>query len=170
MCLVGAGIIVKVAFGFINLAYSYFPTQAPYVPYPVGTVAPLIANSYVEQQRGQDLVLGITLFVIGALVAAAHYYLARAVAHMTGGSPAWITRGTLLALTVVTAVAGIWSTVVGLNAMLSYFIIGSPQSQQPWGDSVGLAIAFVPAWLYAMTKLVGDLRRPRMEAAPAPSA
>ena len=170
MGLVGTGIILKAAFGFINLAYSYFTPQAGYAPNPVGSVGPLMANSYVEQQRGQDLVLGITLLVVGALVAAGHYYLARAVAHMTGGSPAWVTRGVLLAFTVVTAIAAIWSTAVGLNAMLSYFIINTTQSQQPWGDSVGLAIAFVPAWVYAMTRLVRDLRRPHMQAAPAPSA
>jgi hypothetical protein len=47
--------------------------------------------------------------------------------------------------------------------MLSYFIVGvSSQNPQPGGETLGLAIAFVPAWIYLMTRLVYDLRIPRM--------
>ena len=170
MALSGVGTILKAAFGFINIAYSYYaPAVYAPAPSPGGTtIAPLEpVPSYLEQQRGQDLVLGITLLVIGVLVFAGHYYLARAVAHMIGGSPSWVTRGFVLALTVVTAIAGIWSIAVGLNQVLGYFIIGPSQSQQPWGESLGMAIAFVPAWVYAMTRLVQDLRRPHPGATPA---
>jgi hypothetical protein len=174
MSLIGAGTIIKAAFGFINLAYSYFPqfayasTPSPAICNgvdPCKSVPPIVTpNSYYEQQRGQDLVLGITLLVIGVIVVVAHLYLARAVAGMAGGSPAWVTRGTQLALTVVTAIVGIPSAAFGLYQMLSYFIIGPSQSQGPWGESMGLAIAFVPAWLYFMARLVQDLRRPHMGA------
>jgi hypothetical protein len=162
MALVGVGTVLKAAFGFLNIAYSYYsPAVYALAPQPGGTVAPLEPfPSYLEQQRSQDLVLGITLLVVGILVAVAHYFLARAVRHMVGGSPAWVTRGALLALTVVTAIAGIWSTALGLNQVLGYFIIGPSQSQQPWGESLGMAIAFVPAWVYSMTRLVQDLRSP----------
>jgi hypothetical protein len=166
MALAGVGTILKAAFGFINIAYSYYaPTVYAPAPSPAGTVAPLEQlPNYLEQQRSQDLVLGITLLGVGVLVAVAHHYLARAVAHMGGGSPEWVTRGALLALTVVTAIAGIWSAALGLNQVLGYFIIGPSQSQQPWGESLGMAIAFVPAWIYAMTRLVRDLRRPQVGA------
>ena len=175
MSLIGAGEIIKAGFGFINLAYSYYQ---PY-PYAVNGYAPvckggsvpcppdtaiLTQNIYYEQQRGQDLVLGITLIVIGIVVVIAHLYLARAVAGMPGGSPAWVARGTQLALTVMTAIVGIPSAAFGLYQMLSYFIIGPSQSQGPWGESLGLAIAFVPAWIYFMARLVQDLRSPHMGA------
>jgi hypothetical protein len=175
MSLIGAGTIIKAGFGFINLAYSYYPqfayasgaSPAPICkgpsPCPPDT-SMLTQNTYYEQQRGQDLVLGITLLVIGIVVVVAHLYLARAVAGMAGGSPAWVTRGTQLALTVVTAIVGIPSAAIGLYQMLSYFIIGPSQSQGPWGESMGLAIVFVPAWLYFMARLVQDLRRPHMGA------
>jgi hypothetical protein len=179
MSLIGAGTIIKAAFGFINLAYSYYQQYAyasgPYPPVckatvgssgpcPPDTATILSQNTYYEQQRGQDLVLGITLLVIGIVVVVAHLYLARAVAGMAGGSPAWVTRGTQLALTVVTAIVGIPSAAIGLYQMLSYFIIGPSQSQGPWGESMGLAIVFVPAWLYFMARLIQDLRRPHMGA------
>ena len=165
MALTGAGTIFKAGFGSINFAYSYYVPQV-YAPSPSPDSSAVIAQSSdnLDQLRSQDLVLGITLLVIGALVAVGHHYLARAVAHMAGGSPGWVTRGAVLALTVVTAIAGISSAAIGLNQMLGYFIIGPPQSQEPWGESVGMAIAFVPAWIYAMTRLVRDLRRPGLAA------
>ena len=165
MSLTGLGIILKAGFGFINLAYSYYqpvayaalcPAGGPCPPQPPGT--------FSADQRSQDLVLGITLLAIGVLVAVAHLFLGRAVARLPGGSPAWVVRGTLLGLTVMTAVAGIPSAAIGLYQMLSYFIVGQSQGQQPWGEPLGLAIAFVPAWIYAMTRLVGDLRRPHVGA------
>ncbi|HEV2033073.1 MAG TPA: hypothetical protein VGU71_02570 [Candidatus Dormibacteraeota bacterium] len=178
MSLIGVGTIIKVGFGFINVAYSYYQQYAyanGAYPGPVckgvdpascPPVAPLVTqNSFYEQQRGQDLVLGITLLVIGVVVVVGHLYLARAVARMAGGSPAWVARGTQLALTVMTAIVGIPSAAFGLYGMLSYFIVGtSQQNQQPWGESLGLAIAFVPAWIYFMLRLVQDLRRPHVGA------
>jgi hypothetical protein len=161
MSLTGVGIILKAGFGFINAAYSYYPTYSGYAPLPTAPGAP--PAGFDLQQRSQDLVLGITLLVIGALVAGGHLYLGRAVAHMPGGSPGWIVRGTLLGLTVTTAVVGIPSAAVGLYQVLSYFIVGtSSQSPQPWGETLGLAIAFVPAWIYLMTRLVRALRRPHV--------
>jgi hypothetical protein len=157
--LIGVGIILKALIGFLNLAYSYYPTYSGYGPSPTAQLAP--PSSFDVQQRSQDLVLGITLLVIGALVSGVHRYLGRAVARMPGGSPGWVVRGTLLGLTVITAVVGIPSAAVGLYQVLSYFIVGaSSQNPQPWGEALGLAIAFVPAWAYLMTRLVHDLRRP----------
>jgi hypothetical protein len=167
MSLVGIGIILKAAFGFINTAYSYYTPVAISQLCPANAACPpdQYQFSFYDQQRSQDLVLGITLVAIGLLVAGVHLFLGRAVARMPGGAPGWITRGTLLGLTVMTAVAGIPSAAIGLYQMLSYFIVGtSPQNQQPWGEPLGLAIAFVPAWIYVMWRLVDDLRRPHMGA------
>jgi hypothetical protein len=162
MSLTGVGIILKAGFGFMNLAYSYYPAYTGYAPSP-SSAPPAPPSSFDVQPRSQDLVLGITLLAIGALVAGGHLYLGRAVAHMPGGSPGWVVRGTLLGLTVMTAVVGIPSAAVGLYQVLSYFIVGgSSQNPQPWGESLGIAIAFVPAWIYLMTRLVRDLRRPHV--------
>jgi hypothetical protein len=165
MSLTGLGIIIKAGFGFINPAYSYYTPAAISQLCPPNAACPPYQFTFYDQQRGQDLVLGITLLAIGVLVAGVHLFLSRAVARMPGGSPSWITRGTLLGLTVMTAVAGIPSAAIGLYQMLSYFIVGpSPQNQQPWGEPLGVAIAFVPAWIYVMWRLVVDLRRPHMGA------
>jgi hypothetical protein len=65
-----------------------------------------------------------------------------------------------MALTVTTAFGAIPAAAIGIYQMLSYFIVGSSQGLQPWGDPVGAAIAFLPAWIYVMTLLIRDLRRP----------
>ena len=164
MSLVGIGILIKAGIGFINMGYSYYTPVAMSELCPAGGGC-VTQNAFYSDQRSQDLVLGITLVVIGLLVAGVHLALGRAVSRMPGGSPGWITRGTLLGMTVMTAVVGIPSAAVGLYQMLSYFIVGSsPQNQQPWGEPLGLAIAFVPAWIFFMWRLVDDLRRPHMGA------
>jgi hypothetical protein len=160
MSLSGAGVVIKALIGFINPDYSYYNYSSAGKGAPPGIPNPGPPINLVDQQRSQDLVLGITLIVVGLLVALAHFYLARAVARMAGGSPTWITRGTIMALTVTTAVGAIPAAAIGIYQMLSYFIVGSSQGPQQWGDPVGAAIAFVPAWVYVMTLLIRDLRRP----------
>jgi len=173
MALAGLGTVLKAGFGFINLSYSYFDyTASAAKGAPSGASFPASPAGLLEQQRGQDLVLGITLIVVGVLVAVGHYYLARAVAQRPGGSPGWITRGTLLALAVTTAVGAIPTAAIGLYEMLSSFILGASLNAgygappQTWGDPMGAAIAFVPVWIYVMTRLVREMRTPRA-AAPA---
>lgn len=170
MSLIGVGVLLKAVIAFINLGYSYYNYQVYAQPATGSTPVYIPQTSYLEQQRSQDLVLGLTLLVVGVLVGVAHFYLARAVAKMPGGSPAWVARGTLLALTVMTAIGGIPSAAIGLYQLLSYFIVGTSinNQQQPWGESIGLAIAFVPAWILAMRLLVQDLRRPHASAATPP--
>ena len=170
MSLSGAGIVIKALIGFIHSGYSYYDYSSVAKGAPPGIPNPGLPSNFIDQQRSQDLVLGITLIVVGLLVAIAHFYLARAVARMAGGSPTWVTRGTIMALTVTTALGAIPSAAIGIYQMLSYFIVGSSQNlSQPWGDPVGAAIAFVPAWLYVMTRLIRDLRQPP-STTPAPAA
>jgi len=168
MSLSGAGVVIKALIGFINPDYSYYNYSYVAKGAPPGIPNPGPPVNFVGQQRSQDLVLGITLIVVGLLVAGAHFYLARAVARMTGGSPTWVTRGTIMALTVMTALGAIPAAAIGIYQLLSYFIVGTSQGPQPWGDPVGAAIAFLPAWIYVMTLLIRDVRRP--PSAPVPAA
>lgn len=153
--LTGVAVLLKVGFGFIDPAYSYYSFDAGKAvgPLPPGSYGPSIST-----MREQDLVLGITLLVIGAAVAAGHLFLARLIGRMPGGSPAWITRGTILALTVMTALGGLPAAAYGLYLVLTYFVLGNGSGQQPWGDPIGAAIAFVPAWIFFMSRLIGQLR------------
>jgi len=92
MSLAGLGIIIKAGFGFITPAYSYFTPMAISQLCPPNAACPSPYQyqfTFYDQQRSQDLVLGITLVGIGVLVAGVHLFLGRAVARMPGGAPSW---------------------------------------------------------------------------------
>lgn len=156
VALTGVGTLLKVGFGRLDPSFSYYSFQ--YGKGFGGPVPPYGGPPTVATQLDQDLVLAVTLLVIGVAVAAGHLFLARLVSRMPGGAPTWITRGTILALTVMTALGGIPAAAIGLYLLLSYFVVGSSPTQQPWGDPIGAAIAFVPAWIVFMSRLVGQLR------------
>ena len=61
------------------------------------------------------------------------------------------------------------SAAIGLYQLLTYFVLGPTPSPQPWGESVGAAIAFVPAWLFIMRRLLHSLH-PSTAPPPAPPA
>src|SRR5215472_16831975 len=65
----------------------------------------------VHDQQAQDLIMAAMLAGIGLLVACGHSLLARFVAGMPGGSPAWIVRGTPIVLIVLTGLAGFLSLI-----------------------------------------------------------
>ncbi|HSR23551.1 MAG TPA: hypothetical protein VLW53_08370 [Candidatus Eisenbacteria bacterium] len=153
--LAGAGVLLKLGFSLIDPAYSYSAPPAGAYAYPS-----------VDDQRAQDLILAAMLVGIGVLVTAGHWFLARAIAPLPGGSPVWVVRGTLVATTVLTGLVGFASAVVAGYQVLTYFIVGGQQNG-PFGETAGVALIFVPAWAVAMTLLMRRLRggRPRREAA-----
>lgn len=145
--LTGAGVLLKIGLSLIDPAYSYF------VPPSSGYDGPSL-----HDQQAQDLILAAMLAGIGMLVAAGHRLLSRAVRGLPGGSPAWVIRGTLVALTVLMGLAAFLSTVIGGYQVLAHFIVGGVQNGA-FGDAVGGALVFVPAWAVAMTLLLRALRR-----------
>jgi hypothetical protein len=84
--LAGAGLVVKLLLSLIDPAYSYFV--------PEGAIAGSFGPPSVQDQHAQDLIVAAMLAGIGLLVAGGHSLLARFLAGLRGGSPAWIVRGT----------------------------------------------------------------------------
>ena len=163
--LAGAAIAIKVGLGHLDSGYSYqvhgYPgPKGPEGPYP-GYMGPT-----VDQMLAQDLILAVTLLLVGGLSAIGHALLARAVRDRPGGSPSWIRRGTLVVATAGFGAAGIAAGVAGLYGALSYFWVAG--THQPFGDAAGMAIAFVPAWLVVMTVLVRTGRNGRHQSPPDP--
>jgi len=106
-----------------------------------------------EQQRNRhnrdtDLVQGLTLGLIGMLVVGTHLAIARGIRHLRGGAPGWLTRGTVVVLSVLCALVGLIAGAMGLYRWLSYVLL-QPVSNQPreqFGEAVGFAVAFLPVW------------------------
>lgn len=91
--LCGGVLLVKVLVGFIDIRYSY---SAGFFSGPTGNLCPSGVPASVcnppapdlTPQRAQDLVLGLTLVIVGVVAALAHRALARALRSSPGGHPA----------------------------------------------------------------------------------
>lgn len=147
--LAGIGVLVKIGLSQIDPAYSYY-VQPDYYLGPT-----------VKDQQTQDLILSLMLVGVGAFVAAGHWFLSRFLSGTPGAAPTWVTRGTLLALTVLCGLEAVLATLVGGFQILTYFIVGN-QGQNPmqFGDAVGTAVVFLPAWIAAMAVLLRQARHP----------
>lgn len=169
MAMVGVANIVKSGLGFIHLAYSY----NTFAPFP-GSVAPasLPAQMLSQQQhnRDSDLVRGLTLLVIGTLIVAAHLAISHAALRL-GGAP-WISRMMLVILTAICAVVGLTALAIGVYQWIEYGLIqpADGQVRTPFGESLGVAVGFVPVWLLAMLWLVGRALRAERQRSPAETA
>ncbi|HEX9100285.1 MAG TPA: hypothetical protein VF956_12425 [Candidatus Dormibacteraeota bacterium] len=151
--LAGIAVLVKLGLSQIDSAYAYF----------VPSAADLNGGHYggptISQQQATDLILAAMLIGVGLLVSGVHWLLSRFVGRMAGASPSWIVGGTLVALTVLCGLAALLSTVVGGYQVLTYFIVGAQQAGQ-FGDSVGAAVVFLPAWAVVITILLRQVRHP----------
>lgn len=165
--LVGAGNAIKVGLAAINVRYSYhvFEARPAACQGPMDRCGPGPAGwydgpgpGYLDQQRSQDLVLAITLLAIGIAVVVGHQILFRAVQNLRGGAPIWIIRGRWIALTAICGLVGLGSAAVAVYSTTSYFILSGQNSRQPFGEPAGIAIAFLPAWAFAVSRLLRQLR------------
>ncbi len=147
--LIGAAVLLKLGFSLIDPAYSYW----------VPTGDPAYGGPSIATQQSQDLILASMLIGVGLIAAVAHGFLARYVNGLRGGAVDWIRRGSILASTVLTGLAGFISAIAGGYAVISYFVVGVQQGGgATFGDPVGAAIVFLPAWGVAMALLLRTLR------------
>jgi hypothetical protein len=174
--LIGGLLLVKVLAGFININYSYsgFFSGSSGTVCPAGVPAnvcnPAPPQADFTPQRTQDLVLGLTLVIVGVAAALAHRQLARALRSSPGGRPLWVERGAAIAFTALYGFGALFGLIAGASALISYFVVpGSPTSGytnvitttsggQPFGDVVGAAIVFIPAWVVASLSLRRSLK------------
>lgn len=152
--LAGLAVAAKLMLSLIDARWAYF---TPNFTGPEG-----FGPGSVAQQQGQDVILASMLVVVGGAVAAGHWFLARRLAAVPGGSPSWVAGGAEVAISVLTGLAGALSLVIGGYGALSYFLVGV-RNGATFADPLGVAIVFVPAWLVAMTFM---LRRARRTQAP----
>lgn len=153
----GIAVLIKLGIAQIDPVYSYFVPPDQYSPGTYG------GPPSIAQQQTQDVILAAMLVGVGLVVGVGHWFLSRFVRSMPGASPTWIVRGTLVGLTVLTGLAAIFGTLVGGYTMLSYFIVGQTQGMI-FGDAVGAAVVFLPAWFVAMTVLLRQARHPAPKA------
>jgi hypothetical protein len=87
--------------------------------------------------------------------------LARAIRNSSGGRPLWVERGAAIAFTALYGFAALFGLIAGAASLINYFVApGSPSfgysnvfpitsGGQPFGELVGSAVLFLPAWVVA---------------------
>lgn len=165
VALSGLALVIKVGLSHIDPGYAYYQPQQP--PPEVALKGPYYGGPSISQQQTQDLILASVLTVAGLLVVVGHWFLSRFVGRLPGAGPAWVVRGTLVALTVLCGLVGIFSTIFAVFQTLSFFIVGNKQGGMTFADAAGTAIVFLPVWVITMTLLLRQVRR---GAGPTPAA
>lgn len=186
--LCGGVLLVKAAFGFWDIKYSYALSGFSGVssgPCPAGAPAdacnPQVPQFDFTPQRTQDLVLGLTLVVVGVVVALAHRALAQAVRDLPGGRPMWVERGSTIGFTVLYGFGAIFGLIAAVYTLISYFVVPASASLQPtfipnssggqpFGELVGTAVLFSTAWVFAAMHLRRRLRATAALPPPVPAA
>ena len=185
MALVGGAVLIKALIAFADLGYSYqgfgFSGQSCTSNSQGQSSCTNLAPAFdATPQRTADLILAGALILIGVAVWYVHRALSRNVATLPGGHPGWVHHGTLIAFTLLFGFAAIFSLVTGLSSLVTYFATsGTPSTiplsgvavgnamKQPFGDGLGAAAVFVPAWIFAVRALFRELR-PGAATSPAP--
>ena len=172
LTLIGVAVGIKLLLAQASSGWAYFETPAS-TQCPPGAPAskcvyytPGPASDVANQMRS-DLVLAIVLLVIGLVVLGFHFWLWRALRSQPGGNEPIVARGTLVAFTILYGLAGVVSLASGLYSLLNYALALSGTNPGPFADSLGAAIAFVPAWVFATYRLIHATRRPPPEMVPA---
>lgn len=162
--------------------FSYFhpPSPARVVidegpPGPPGRLRPSSAEEQternrrdVERQYQNDLIQGITLTVVGAVLWGLHTIGRRQVT--PEDVEPFFSRAHSTVLLAIFGIVGVVALPVSLYELLRFFIITVDADQnfrsQPPGASVATALVFVPVWIYYLADI---LRRTRRETVPSPS-
>ena len=155
--LFGVAVIVKAGIGYATLDYSYRHEQ-----YAGQTAAASAAEmAHRESERADDLVRGVTLAVGGGILSGAYLGISRAI-RTPLESTTLVARRMTVAFSALCALVGLIALVIGLYTMLQYSLVPRPPDtpREPWGEPLGIAVAFVPIWLVSIPFLLRAVRHP----------
>jgi len=187
LALLGGTLLVKAIVGFVNLEFSYRSlfAGASSALCSAGTPAdqcptPSALGGDLTPQRTSDLVLAITLIAVGLLGFALHRWLAHAVRSEVGGDPAWVRWGALVGFVALYGFAALFSLAAAVYGIVNWIVVPASSASfnafnitagLPFGEFVGTAAVFIPAWIVSLLLLMRRLRvRPLPPPSPATTA
>jgi hypothetical protein len=141
----GLGYFFKGIIGYLDLKWSY-----GYMSYPILGALSQTNVVYLEQQRLVDLVVRApSLLVAGPVIYFVFAYLSRTVSTRRVHAPYWVMRGSQLLQTIFLGTVSVLCGLLALNLVLGYFLISpiSNQSNVPFGEMLGFALAFTGAFV-----------------------
>ena len=161
LALVGGAYLLKAGMSeLIGRDFSYTTTWPSYygVPYPSA-----------ETMFKDDIVLGITLVIIGAVVGGIHFLGMRLAAARDQAHAAIVERTYDIAMLVVGTAVGLTSVIMLINDLLRRYVVtdaNRPVEQLPHpGSPLAFAVFFLPIWVYFGVRVWRSLAGPRAPAA-----
>lgn len=117
----------------------------------------------IEQQVREDLIQGGTLALVGAIFWPLHAWGRRRIVPADNAWLAFFARAHLTILLLLFSLIGIISLATGLYQLLRFALLPTTEdlSPQPPGESVALALVFVPLWLFFLATALRQMRQER---------
>lgn len=112
-----------------------------------------------ERQYQNDLIQGVTLAVVGAVLWGLHTIGRRQVT--PDEARAFFSRGHSTVLLAIFGIVGVVALPVGLYELLRFFLVTADEGfrSQPPGASVATALVFVPVWMFYLMDILKRTRR-----------
>ena len=163
------GIATSLKAGLSNAVgreFSYYlPTIARPVPYGTAVGIPPAEEQNVgnrrdvERQYQNDLIQGITLAVVGAVLWGLHIIGRRQVT--PDEARPFFSRAHSTVLLAIFGIVGVVALPVSLYELLRFFLVSAEEGfrSQPPGASVATALVFVPVWMYYLLDILKRSRR-----------
>ena len=167
--LIGIAGLAKVTLGEVadrDFSYNVYPIPEPR-PVPAEPTAPaekpgappvesrdaqlLRRDKQINREKKDDLINGLTLAMVGAIVLGAHDLLRRRMESGLDSTQNTLKRAFVFIMLVTLSIGSLVSLSTGISELLRFYLVEPAaefETKNPPGDKLGFAIAFVPVWIY----------------------
>jgi hypothetical protein len=174
------GALMSDAFGrsFTYQSYSFVENPRPVLP--PGATDPQTPSEVEQRQRYEeterarlenkyrdDIVYGVTMLVVGLFMFGVHT-AGRQFLRRRRGEPALIARSYLILMLISTSVVALVSLVTAIASVVRRYVletVGPDRVMSNPGESVALALAFLPLWLWFLYRALREVAGPKPETA-----
>ncbi len=113
-----------------------------------------------DRRLRQDAIEAVTSMLVGAVLFATHTVARRKAASTQPGFNTLMSRAYTAILLAIFGITGVVSLIMAVQAVLQYLLLPVDEFsyREPPGQSLSMAIVFVPAWLYTLWVLVRQSR------------
>ncbi len=142
-----------------------FKVSAPPVEGPNGAIKPGAPTPEEQQQRNlkaresqyrDNLIEGITISIVGALIWLVHFFGMRKVRQLGDPTQPFFHRAYIIILLVIFTVVGIVSLPQSVYESVKFYLVPADEFtyKQGPGGSIGMALVFVPLWIMSLTNIL----------------
>jgi hypothetical protein len=172
------GALMSDAFGRSFTYQSFSFAESPRPVLAPGSTEPQTPSEAEQRQRYEeterarienlyrdDVVYGITMLLVGLFMFGIHAAGRQFLRHRRG-EPSLISRSYLILMLIATSVVALVSLVTAIASVVRRYIletVGPDRVMSNPGESVALALAFLPLWLWFLYRALRDVAGPKPE-------